>query len=124
MVSASSSASSSFLALVVAVAVVRVAGQGDFVERHLGRQLILQTVGLDEDAVVLFLQPLHLQRHLPPVGAELLVGGLQGWLAVVGIQQRQAGEVPRGFVGIPLSFIPFPPIYGGLAITTWYFGLR
>ena len=51
-----------FLALVVAVAVMRVAGQGDFVERHLGRQLILQAVGFDEDAVVLFLQPLHLQR--------------------------------------------------------------
>jgi len=64
------------LALVVAVAVVWVAGQGDFIERHLGRQLILQAIGLNEDAVVLFLQPLHLQRHLPPVGAELLVGGL------------------------------------------------
>ena len=60
--------------------------KGDFAQRHLGRQLILQSVGFDEDAVVLFFQPLHFQRHLPPVSAKLLVGGFQGWLAVVGIQ--------------------------------------
>ena len=64
-------------ALVVAVAIVRVAGQGDFIERHLGLQFILQAIALDEDAVILCLQLLHLQRHLPPVDAKFLVSRLQ-----------------------------------------------
>jgi hypothetical protein len=85
------------LAFVVAVAVVRVAGQGDFIEVNLFIQLILQTVDVNKDAVVFLLQPLHLQSHLPPVGAEL-----QRRLKIVRIQKRQTGEIPGCFIGIPV----------------------
>jgi hypothetical protein len=86
-----------------AVAVVRIAGERDLVQRHVGREFVLQAVGVDEDAVVLFLQPLHLQRHRLPVGAQAGVGGWPAWLAVLGPQQRQGGEVPGGFIGIPVA---------------------
>ena len=42
------------LALVVAVAVIWVAGEGYFVERHFGCQFILQAVGLNEYAIIFF----------------------------------------------------------------------
>ena len=92
-----------FFALVAAVAVMRVAGERDLVQGYLGRQLILQAIGVDEDAVVLFLQALHFQCHLAPVDAELLVAGLERRLAIVGLQQREAREVPRDFIGVPIS---------------------
>ena len=37
------------------------------------------------------------------MGTEHLVGGLQGWLAVVGIKKRQDGEVPGDFKGTPIN---------------------
>jgi len=62
---------------------VRVTGERDLAQGHLGRQLVLQAVGVDKDAVVFFFQALHFQRQLAPVGAEILVAGLEGGLAVV-----------------------------------------
>ena len=71
-------------------------------QRHIGREFVLQTIGVDEDAVVLLLQPLHLVGHRLPVAAQVGVGGGQRGLAVLGPQQRQGGEVPGGFVGVPV----------------------
>jgi hypothetical protein len=92
------------LALAVAVPVVRVAGEGDLVERHLRGQLVPQAVGVDEDAVVLLLQPPHLQHGLPPTGAKMPVGFLQRRPAMFGGEQREGSEVPGGFVGVPVGF--------------------
>ena len=78
--------------------------QGNFAQRHFGRQLVLKAVGIDENAVVFFLQPLHFQRHLPPVGTKFPVRCLQGRLTVRLQQQRQTGEVPGGLVGVPVNF--------------------
>ena len=92
------------LALARAVPVVRIAGEGDLVQRHVGGQLVPQAVGVDEDTVVLFLQPPHLQHGLPPTGAKMPVGFLQRRPAMFGDEQREGGEVPGGFVGVPVEF--------------------
>ena len=92
------------LALARAVPVVRVAGEGDLVQRHLGGQFVLEAVGVDEDAVVLLLKPLHLQRGLPPTGAKMPVRFLQRRPAMFGGKQREDGEVPGNFVGVPVEF--------------------
>ncbi|MNC61179.1 hypothetical protein D3C75_1111060 [compost metagenome] len=81
---------------------MRIAGERDFTDINLLIKLIMQAIGVNEDTVVLFFQALHLQRHLKPVSAEALVAGLECGLSVVVVQQREAGEVPRGLVGIPV----------------------
>ena len=85
-----------------AIAIGGVAGEGDLFDRHLRGQLVLQTIGVDEDAVVLFLQPLHLVRHALPMGAEGGVAVLQRLAAMLGREQRERGEIPGGFVGVPV----------------------
>ena len=87
-----------------AIAIGGVAGEGDFLQRHLGGQLVLQTIGVDEDAVVLFLQPLHLLRHALPMSAEPGVGARQRLIPMRGGEQREGGEIPGGFVGVPVGF--------------------
>lgn len=59
-----------------------VAGEGDFVEGNFGGQFVLESVGIDENAVVFFLQSLHFQSRFLPVGVEILIDGFQGWLSV------------------------------------------
>ena len=71
-----------------------VTGQCDFGQRHIGGQFILQTIGVDENAVVFFFEALHFQSHCLPVSADFFIGGFQGWLVVVGVQKRDAREVP------------------------------
>ncbi|GGE43217.1 hypothetical protein GCM10007421_16790 [Halopseudomonas oceani] len=73
---------------------MRIAGERDLTKVNLLIKLILQAVGVNKDAIVLLLQELHLQRHLAPVSAELLVAGLEHGLAVVGVQQSESDEVP------------------------------
>ncbi|OAG71967.1 hypothetical protein Amal_04055 [Acetobacter malorum] len=51
------------------IAIGRIAGEGNFLDRHFGGEFILQPIGVDEDAVILFLQPLHLICHILPMGA-------------------------------------------------------
>lgn len=51
------------------VAVVGVAGQCDLAEGHVGRELLLQAIGLDKEPVVLHLQAAHLVGVGLPLGA-------------------------------------------------------
>ena len=103
MVSASADAFQLLLGRLAAIAIGGVAGEGDFLQRHLGRQLVLQAVGVNEDAVVLFLQPLHFLGHAAPMRAQAGVRALQRLGAVVRREQRKRGEIPRGFVGVPVG---------------------
>ncbi len=52
---------------IVAVTVFRIAGERDLLERHVRRQFVRETVGVDENTVVLLFEPLHFQCRIVPV---------------------------------------------------------
>ena len=99
-----------------AIAIGGIAGEGDLVQRHLGGQLVLQAIGVDKDAIVLFLQPLHLIRHVLPVGAEGGVCGFQRLGAVIGMEHRERSKIPGGFVSVPVRLGKLHQLTGGRCI--------
>ena len=89
---------------IAAVAVGGIHREGDLLDRHFGSEFLLEAVGVDEEAVVLLLQALHLGDGLFVVGNPGGIAGFDGGGGIGGSCQEGEGlEVPGAFVGIPVG---------------------
>ena len=87
-----------------AVAVGGVHREGDLLDGDVGGELVRQAVGVDEEAVVLLFEALHLGDGVAVLGDPGGVAGFEGGRGVGGGRQDGEGlEVPGAFVGVPVS---------------------
>ena len=87
-----------------AVAVGGVHREGDLLDGDVGGELVRQAVGVDEEAVVLLFEALHLGDGVAVLGDPGGVAGFEGGGGVGGGRQDGEGlEVPGAFVGVPVA---------------------
>ena len=86
------------------VAVGRVHREGDLLDGDVGGELFRQAVGVDEEAVVLLFETLHLGDGALVLGDPGGVAGFEGGRGLGGGRQEGEGlEVPGAFVGVPVG---------------------
>ena len=87
-----------------AVAVGGVHREGDLLDGDVGGELVGQAVGVDEEAVVLLFEALHLGDGVAVLGDPGGVAGFEGGRGLGGGRQEGEGlEVPGAFVGVPVA---------------------
>ena len=87
-----------------AVAVGGVHREGDLLDGDVGGELVRQAVGVDEEAVVLLFEALHLGDGVAVLGDPGGVAGFEGGGGFGGGRQDGEGlEVPGAFVGVPVD---------------------
>ena len=85
----------------------RVALERDALQRHVARHVIPHAIGIRHEFVVACLALALLLGNLAPMGVEVLHRRLHetaGIAALLRVKQREACEVPRGLVGVPVGF--------------------
>ena len=69
---------------IAGVAVGGIHREGDLLDRHFGSEFVLEAVGVDEEAVILLFQALHLGDGLFVVGNPGDVAGFEGGIGIGG----------------------------------------
>ncbi len=92
------------LAALAGIAVSGVHREGYLLNGHLGGEFILQAIGINEEAIVLLFQALHLGNGGLVLGDPGVVAGFEGGVGLEGSGQEGQGlEVPGTFVGVPVN---------------------
>ena len=74
-----------------------------FVERHLNGNLVFHVIDLGEETIELFFVSFQLVETLIALDLPRFVGLREGCAGVTITHERQVGEVPGGFVGVPVD---------------------
>ena len=89
-----------------AVAVGGVHREGDLLDGDIGGEFVLQAVSIDEEAVVLLFEALHLGDGFAVLSDPGGVAGFEWWRVLGGRRQDGEGlEVPGAFVSVPVDSV-------------------